>query len=338
MKYLIIGDMHLRDRMGYADYIADGRLAEKQAVLDFIFKLSKGCQKVIFLGDQLNGRNNPSTVIKEFIQFIERFKQDVYILAGNHEKVGDGKSAIDFMKEVKNKKWHIITNQVSKIDDDVFCPFFYKGELECATNEQATERLLELLPKGKNLFIHHAATGYGFKSIVTDDLAEIVLPSKELTKRYEKIFCGHIHVKSDVQSKDRLPKIIYTGSVFTNEVNEGKKSVWILEDGKVKEYELPVREIVKLENPLITNLQKYQKNTIVKVILTEATNKYLELVKENLEKCDGSILVEDYKTERKIVKFDDGDLDLDIMNLMKIYAEAKKLDFKKLEAGYELIK
>jgi hypothetical protein len=176
--------------------------------------------------------------------------------------------------------------------------------------------------------------------MVTDDLAEIVLPSKELIKRYEKIFCGHIHVKSDVQSRSRLPKIIYTGSVFANEVNEGKKSVWKMEDGKIKEYELPGRKIVKVEDPAINDeLLSYTKNAVVKIILTKKPNEdYLNSIKDILSHFEGGLLVEDYKTERKILKLADGDLNLDIMNLMKIYAEAKKLDLEKLKAGYELIK
>lgn len=75
--------MHLRERMGYADFLPDGRKKEKEEVLNTIFDLSKGCDRVIFLGDQLNGRNNPSEVIREFVHYIERFKQEVFILAGN---------------------------------------------------------------------------------------------------------------------------------------------------------------------------------------------------------------------------------------------------------------
>jgi len=82
-KTLVVGDMHLKERLGYSDYIPDGRKSEKEAVLEEIFKLSNGCDRVVFLGDQLNGRNNPSEVIREFVGYIERFTQQVYILAGN---------------------------------------------------------------------------------------------------------------------------------------------------------------------------------------------------------------------------------------------------------------
>jgi DNA repair exonuclease SbcCD nuclease subunit len=335
MKYLIVGDLHLKEKLGYADYITDGRTDEKQDVLDRIFDLSKGCQKVIFLGDQLNGRNNPSEVIKDFVKYIERFKQDVYILAGNHEKVGDGKSAIDFMKELENKKWHIITNEVYEIDGDVFCPYFYKGELGATTNKEGAEQILKMLPKAKNLFMHHAASGYNIKSIVTDDLNEIVLPKKELSKMYNNIFLGHIHLPYS----DNKSNIVYTGSVFTNEVNEGAKYVYTYDGIKIKEHQLPVRQIVKLEDPEPKDFEKYTRDSILKVILTKKpAEKSLEKIKSLIDGYDGGILIEDYKVERKIIKFADDELNLDIMNLIKIYAEAKKLDFNKLKAGYELIK
>lgn len=335
MKTLIVGDLHLKEKLGYADYISDGRVAEKKKVLDFIFNLSKDCDRVVFMGDQLNSRNNPSEVIREFIQFIERFKQDIFIIAGNHEKVGDGKSAIDFLKEIKNKKWHIVTNEVYTHEGDVFCPYFYKGELDCNNFKEATEKLLTMLPKGKNLFMHHAVSGYNFKNINTDNLNEIVLPKKELSSRYGKIICGHIHIPSN-KPKD---KVLYSGSIFTNEVNEGEKFIYIMDDDKVEEHKIPVREIVKLENPTLAEVSKYKKGTILKVVLSEkVTEEELSAYKEVLSCFDGSVLVEDFKTERKIIKFVDGELDLDVMTLMRVYAKEKRIDFEKLKTGYELIK
>lgn len=335
MKYLIVGDLHLKEKLGYSEYVADGREKEKKDVLDAILELSKGCDKVVFLGDQLNGRNNPSEVIKEFVKYIERFKQEVFIIGGNHEKVGDGKSAIDFLKEIKNKKWHIITNEVVEIDGDVFCPYFYKGELECNTHEEASKKLLEMLPAGKNLFIHHAISGHNIKGIRTDELNEIVLPRAKVTKLYENIFCGHLHSAYC----DPKNNVIYAGSIFTNEVNEGAKYVYTMEEGKITEHLLPTREIVKLENPDVKTIDSFSKRAILKVVLSEKpSEEVLAAIKESMSLQDGSILVEDYKTERKIVKFEDGDLDLDISNLIKIYAKEKNLDLGKLQAGYELIK
>lgn len=336
MKYLIIGDLHFKEKLGYADYISDGRKAEKKEVLDYIRKLSTTCDKIIFMGDQLNGRNNPSEVIREFVEFVESLgKKEIYMIAGNHEKSGDGKTAIDFMKEVNKKNWHIITDEVVELDGDVFCPYFYKGELGAKDNKEAVKILMDKIVKGKNLFIHHALSGYTFNHISTDSLNEIVLPKATLTKRFDNIFCGHIHAASC----DTKNKVVYTGSIFTDEVNEDKKYVYVMEDGAVEDFVLPCRPIVKVENPTVDEIKAYSSDTILKVILSNKISKEeLESTKEALTALDGSILIEDFKIERKVIKFKDGDLDLDIDNLIKIYAKDRKVDLEKLQNGYELIK
>jgi DNA repair exonuclease SbcCD nuclease subunit len=337
MKTLLIGDLHMRDKLGYADMVVDARKEEKEKILDTIRLVSKNCNRIIFLGDQLNGRNNSSEVIKEFVAFIESLgKKEIYIIAGNHEKMGDGKSAIDFMREVNKPNWHIVTNEVIKIEEDVFVPYFYKGELGAQDNKEATKTLMSMIPSGNNLFIHHAVSGYSFNNISTNDLNEIVLPKANIAKKFDRIFCGHIHLPS----RDLENKVIYTGSVFTNEVNEKEKYIYTLENGNVEEIKLPCRSIVKLENPTIKELKEYSADTIVKTILSKKyDNEELSEIRNELQDgFDGYVLVEEFKTERKIVKFADGDLDLDIKNLLTIFAKERKIDMEKLFAGWDLIK
>mgnify|MGYP002347385127 FL=1 len=335
-KLLVVGDLHWKDRLGYADVIHDGRKAEKQQVLDVIVEMAKGCDKVIFMGDQLNGRNNPSEVIREFVEFIERFgKKEIFIISGNHEKTGDGKSAIDFMREVNKKNWHIITNEVTKIGEDVFVPYFYKGELGCHDNVEASKALMEMIPAGENLFIHHAVSGYTFKSIVTDMLKEPILPIS-ITKKFKRVFCGHIHVPGKTDKN----KVIYTGSVFTNEVNEDKKYVYWLEDDLVTDIILPCRPIIKIENPTKDDLMDLERNHIVKAVFSKKyKEEELAVVKDLIRKrFDGHVIVDDFKTERKNIKIKDGDLDLDIKNLLTIYAKERNIDLQKLLDGWDLIK
>ena len=84
IKIGVVGDMHMREKLGYADYFEDKRTKEKEGVLDYIVDKFKECSAIVFLGDQLNSRNNTSEVIKEFVSFVERFaNKEVYILAGN---------------------------------------------------------------------------------------------------------------------------------------------------------------------------------------------------------------------------------------------------------------
>jgi len=336
MKTIIIGDMHLKEKMGYADFVEDGRKKEKSQIFKQIKKLSSDCDRIVFLGDQLNGRNNPSEVIREFVEFVESLgSKDIYIIAGNHEKTGDGKSAIDFMKEVKKKNWNIVTNEILNVDGDVFCPYFYKGELGANSHEEAINILMEKLPGGGTLFIHHAVSGYKFKNISTDTLNEIVLPRTEIKKRFKNTFCGHIHTPGH----DKKNNIIYVGSVFTNEVNEEEKFIYLMEDGELTQVPLVGRPIIKLEDPSEEEIKSYPKNAIIKVILSkkikeDALNDY----KKILSNFDGSILVEDFKVERKAIKFDDDELNLNIDNLIKIYSENRKIDLNKLQKGYDLIK
>ena len=57
---LVVGDLHLCPSLGYAEYVADGRIAEEKEILDFIIKQASDCDRIVFLGDQLNAKNNHS--------------------------------------------------------------------------------------------------------------------------------------------------------------------------------------------------------------------------------------------------------------------------------------
>lgn len=340
-KLLIVGDMHLRDRRGYADYIEDGRLAEKDGVLNYIVDLSSDCDGVVFLGDNLNSKNNTSGVIKEFVNLLERLSpKTVFVLAGNHEAHADGRTAIDFLKEVKGKHWRVITNTVETIDGLTFCPYFYKNELGCETNEEAAIKLLPLLMAGgEYLFAHHAFTGSSVHSTMADTFNEIVLPADKLAEYYKGIFFGHIH-----ESQTLLDgKIIGTGSVFCDEMGETSKSVWKLdlEANKVSQHTLPSRGIYGLTDPSLKSLDLIGKNNIVKVVLTEHIDApSMEKIKEKLREFDAYVLLEQYPSERRKLVHNEKTnvLDLPVEELLKIYAEQNKINFQTLSTGWNILK
>jgi len=274
MKIGVIGDIHFKESLGYADYVKDRRLAEKQEVLGFIVKSFEACDTIVFLGDQLNSRNNSSEVIREFVEFVERFgDKQIYVLAGNHEKKGDGRSAIDFMKEVKKENWHIVTNAIEHhpVGDNKtlsFCPYFSKSEWGVETDSEGTKIIMDSLSGGEILFVHHAISDTMTTSgCQTNIFEEILLPKKELEKRYKLVIGGHIH------HPQKMGNTIVAGSIFTNEIGETSKSIWMVEcdktDVTAQELKLPGRGIYKLENPTEEQLSKVNKNDIVKVILTE---------------------------------------------------------------------
>ncbi len=334
-KILCIGDLHFRESLGYSSYIEDGREGEKKEILDFIVSEVKDCEKVVMLGDQLNARNNTSEVIRAFVEFIERFKdKELYILGGNHEKRGNGKSAIDFLEEIKRPNLHVIIREIKKIGKMVFCPYFTKTELDAKDTDEGLRKVLEQMPEGEMLFCHHAISDTLVQSgISTNIFDEIVLPKEELEKRFRLVVGGHIH------KPDAYDRTIVTGSIFNNEVGEDGKCIWkINEETLVYEcIKLPGRKIMKIENPTKEYLETIDgKGTIVKIILTDKKIDIAD-IKKTGKRFDACIISEQYNTERKKNKEYEL-LDFSIENLLIAYSKEKKVDIKKLTEGFNLIK
>jgi len=289
------------------------------------------------LGDQLNSRHNHSQVIKQFVNFIERFNgKELFIISGNHEKVGSGETAIDFLKEVKNPKWHIVTDEVYIHQENgkkyVFCPYFTNPELGVENSEEASKKLLKKIGTGDILFIHHGITNTGLFAP-----NELLLAKTDLRKKFKMVFGGHFHVPSEDND------IIVCGSVFTQEVGEQEKFIWGLDETslEVKKFKLPNRPIYKQENPTIKGLDKLEKNSIVKVILTKKyEDDELEEIQDKLKEFDAHIIIEDIPTQRKkmIVGGVSNILDLSLDQLLEAYAKERNIEYSKLIMGFDLIR
>ena len=339
MKIGIIGDTHFKDFLSYADYIKDRRVAEKKEILDFVVKSFEDCDHIVFLGDNFHSKNNSSETNREFVEFIEKFGlKQVYIISGNHEKRGDGKTAIDFLKEVKKQNWHIFTgfgsahmeNGNSPINVD-FLPYMLNSELGVNSSEEGVKSILDNLVIGDILFTHHNITGTSFGGITTDMMKGIVLPQDELEKRYKLIIAGDIHVPQ------QYGKVIIAGSLFTSEVGELEKFIWKVDDQTVVEkIKVPNRPIYKLIDPTDKQLSKIPNNAIIKVIVT-VKDTDIESLKEKLSKFDASLIIEDYPNERTKMHIEEGAIDFNIESLLKMYSEAKDVDYKKLIHGLELL-
>jgi len=337
-KLMILGDIHLKDTLGYSDYIKNGRQEEKQSILDFIVEQANDCNQIILLGDNFNSKNNSSAVIREFTEFIEKFNnKEVYILAGNHEIRGNGETAIDYLKEIKNKRWHIATNKIEEINELVFCPYFSRNALDTKTNEEGADKLMRLLPKGNMLFVHHALTDtVGNSGVATSIFDEVVLPLKKLSKKYKLIFAGHVH---RAQQKDN---VIIAGSIFPYEVNEKEKFIYKLDitTMKVEKIQLPGRAIYGLTDPTLKDLEKLDKSSIVKVTITKKLEKKeMAELKDKLEEYDAHMLIENIPTERKKLHVKKGSmLDFSIENLLEMYSKERNIDLSKLKQAFDLIK
>jgi len=339
MKILCIGDAHFKDNLGYSEYISDKRVAEKKEILDFLIKQAEDCQHIVFMGDNFNSKNNSSETNREFVALLERFQdKEVYILAGNHEKKGDGKTAIDFLGEVKKANWHIFTKPGSipiegtrtfKFD---FLPYMLNFELESENAEESTKKIINQLDGGDILFAHHTISGSSWNGIKAESLTyEVVLPREELEKKYKLIIAGHIH------TPQQIGNTLITGSLFSKEVGEIERFVYkIDEELKLEKIKVPCREIHKLENPTAKQLLSIPKSSIIKCIITNREYDIEELEKE-LSKFDAHLLIEDYPEGRKKMKIEESAFDFSIESLLKLYAEEKDVDLSKLLKGLQII-
>ena len=336
-KIGIIGDMHMKPFLTYADNVKDRREGEVKEVLDFITKEFVSCDSVVFMGDLLNARNNQSEVIRRLVSFLESFSgKEVFVIAGNHELSSDGSSALDFLKEIKNPKWHIITNKVEKFGNLVFCPYFKNPELEASSNEEGRDRLMAMLPEGDILFVHHALScSITDSGTSTDAFNEIVLQKEALKKKFKCIVAGHIHAPSIED------KIVITGSIFRNEMNEVPKRLWVVDSDTLgfTSQTIPGRTLQKIENPKPSALENFPNNSIFKIVLTDPDSKEeVSELKRALKRFDGYILLEQYPNERKKVISESNLLEFNVEEMLESYAIQKKIDPKKLLEAFKLIK
>jgi DNA repair exonuclease SbcCD nuclease subunit len=340
MKLLLIGDLHFRPNLAYSEYISDRRESEKQGVLDQIIETAKDHDAIVLMGDNLNSKNNESKVIREFVAFLERLvalKKPLAIIAGNHEKNAQGLSAIDFLREI-NYPWKIVTDKSEVWDvlgtKIVLHPYLYRQEVGAEDNVEASKKIQNLLPDANIFLGHQTISGFMLNGIPTSELDEPVLDADFLRRKYKFSAIGHIH-KSDYKDN-----ILMTSSVFTNEVNELKKSVWTLsyenEKAIVTECLLKQRGIYKLIDPEEKDILVIEPENIVKVEVTKRDTD-VEALRKKLKRFDGSILLERYPNERTTVETD-GDLnDYSIPAMIELYAKSKELNVDILMKGFELI-
>ena len=212
----------------------------------------------------------------------------------------------------------------------------YKGELGVSTDEEGAKEIISHLTKADIVFHHHAVSDTLSNGVATNVFNEIVLPKAELEDAYKLVVGGHIHTPGV------YGRTVVTGSVFNCDMGETGKYVWKIDpkDLSVEQIKLPGRGIHKLVNPTIQDIEKVLKDgkhNIIKAIVTDKTID-LDDLKLMLKNFDAFLIVEQYPNERERVHFEDGAIDLDVVNLLEVYAKARKIDYNLLRKGYELIK
>ena len=342
MRILVVGDQHFRYELPYASAFKDGRKGEWEGVKKTIHDTAKSCDAVVLIGDNFNARHNHSSVIREFIDFLNGFgDKEVHILVGNHERYGTS-SALDFLKGMHQNKWYIYSEPTqTKVagQEAMMIPFMTPALLGVETKEEGVKAVLDMFPKNAwpLAFAHHGVSGARVHGTSMDLFNEIILPKEKMEAHFAHVFAGHIHEKQNI-----FPSIYMTGNIFTNEMGEHGKSIWVYDsngtiDVEVKEIPLPVRGIYKIIWEERDAKEAIPSNSIVKCYVTNRETP-LEEVKKFLEFFDASIIVEQYPNERSKVHFEEGGLDLSIESLLKLYADAKGLSYADLQEGFELIK
>lgn len=331
----VVGDLHFRDRLSYSDHV--DRTKERDEVLDFIVDQAKDCDTVVSLGDVFDRRDPPAAVTRDAVRFFERFEdKKLYIISGNHDKkASGGTTALDFMGEIEGKHWKIFTKPTRVPGVGHFLPHMYKSELGDENDRDGATTIhseLEGMPHEEILFHHHAVSDTFANGIDTGSFNEIVLDKNQLEAHYGLIIGGHIH------SPGVYGKTIVTGSVFNSDMGETGKSIWKIDEKtlSVREIKLPGRGIYKLTNPTDLQIDAIPCYNIVKVIITNPEFN-IDHIREKLKKHDAYLIVEQYPSKREKIHFEDGAMDLDVNNLIKIYAEAKKVNINLLSKGFELI-
>jgi len=343
MKMNIIGDLHFRHQLPYASAVEDGRKAEWSDIKDKVIETAERCDVSIILGDVFNLKHNHSAVNAEFVDFLQRFPkgQGVHIISGNHDRFGR-ETSIDFIKALDNPLWHVYTEpELVEIKGHTIqmLPFMTPGTLEAKNLEEAQEKLPSLLKSADFLFHHHIADGTLWSQTAeTTDLHEVYIPQESLSK-YKMIVGGHIHKRQWVKDN-----ILVTGNIFTNEVGEHDKAIFVLDTDSMKteEIKLPCRGIYKIEmkkgDPLPPEIPD---NSIVKIVCTDP--EFGRQAREAMEalgcdRFDAYVIVEKYPRKRQKISIGEaGSLDFSLDNLVKVYAKARKVVYSELLAGLELL-
>lgn len=335
MKALFVGDMHFRQTWHHGQDFEDGRRDERLQIEDAIVAAAEPCDVVILGGDVLDARDNPSSVIKSLVHFLEKFgDKKIYLMGGNHDSDTSGKCALDFIRELSNKNWEVVHDDIIGHADHgkriAMIPYFRRQQLGVETDEGVVHAIMQRLdsPMGPPdvVILHHAIAGTKTATgMMTDTFQEPAFAAEDLLKRAKRVLGCHIHLPAD---HGRLQIV---GSVMNQDVGETEDKRVLRWDSTTDEMEsivLPGRKLMKLVNPTAKQLAGIKDyNGLVKIV----SDGPIEVPPGLAEKV---IVVEMPKSDRKKVTMTD---DFSPQNLLKIYAEARDVPLDKLLKGWALI-
>jgi len=323
MRICLIGDNHWRKNLPYGSAFPDERREEWNEVIRTIHKTAKDCEEVVLLGDIFNAKNNPSSVIRDFVEFLKGFgNKQVHMITGNHSISPDG-TALDFLQKMEHENWHVYTKPTI-VDNMAFVPFLRSGEYD--PSFLSGRKVIALFS--------HNAVKPSTRGAMIDETQEHVWGKEYLELHSDFSAFGHIHDEEKVSDT-----IQGAGSIFTNVVGEHKRAIWKY-DTTTKETEripLPVRGIYKVMiNEPMNGFDEIPEHSIVKCVVTQKGADLVH-IEELMKRFDAYMIVESYNEGREKHHFETGAIDISLDSLLKVYAKERKIDYEKLMQGVNLL-
>jgi hypothetical protein len=339
-KVAVVGDLHVKGSYGYAASFPDRRESERQAIYEEIRRNCEGTELVVLLGDVFDGRSNPSGSIREFTAFLESLgDRHVVIMGGNHDTFSDGSGALDYIREIRGKKWHVVTGDPETLTAGGktlhFVPYMrctHTGHKDVA---ELTEWIMTSIPTGCDMvFTHHAVSSSRMNHGSTDLLkGEPVLPRERLKASCVRSFHGHIHRPSNDEST------FVVGSVMNEEVGEdGRKSMAVASPstGLVVSFELPGRSLWKVEaKTLEEGMEAAAGKDFARISLSERpSDSEISALPKNIE------IVVAPKERKETDAKPSEDLSRDSLTpekLLSKYAKNKNVSEERIQRGWALV-
>jgi len=269
MKALIVGDVHLDKGTSIGKNYGPGKLnsrnEDKFRLLKWIQNKSieYNVKNVIFTGDVFENYNADNVLVQLFFSYLKSYEPydiSVHIVLGNHDikRIGsDYHSVLNLINIVELTKCKVYS-EISTIPSEdgfiTFIPFRDRKSLCAASNNEAIEKLNNLLPIKKqspHICVGHLTLeGSLYVGDEIDDLHNELHCSPDIfASKFDATFMGHIH-KPQVLKEN--PFVAHVGSLDISDFGEiNQDKIICLYDSERKDpvvkIDVPTRPLRKLE-------------------------------------------------------------------------------------------
>ncbi len=233
-KVLMVADPHMQNNLPYAKPTKDGltdRFEDQLEMWSFVKKKAdeEEVDAVFILGDLFDKSKVDAVTLTHTVKVLVSFKQNVYILPGNHDanSIKGGRFVVEALGEMKKDHINIIDEQETlQVDLGAktleFWPIAYQSLTE-------TQKIIEGYRKDLErrrinvLLLHHSIIGATSMSWKCDD----GLDPDNICKKFDWVFSGHFHKSQKFGSGRGM----YLGSPMQHDYRDAgsKTGFWIME-------------------------------------------------------------------------------------------------------------